>query len=80
LQAWPHPGRVAIREYQAHSGRTDFHVFEHWCHIATVNDAAELHELSQTRRALAFDLDTYRLLQKRLGPGSAHDSSVFHLA
>jgi DNA polymerase-3 subunit epsilon len=80
LQAWPHPGRVAIREYQAHSGRTDFHVFEHWCHIATVSDAAELDELNHTRHALAFDLDTYRLLQKRLGHGSANDPSVFQLA
>jgi DNA polymerase-3 subunit epsilon len=80
LQAWPHPGRVAIREYQAHSGRTDFHVFEQWCHIATVSDAAELDALSHTRQALAFDLDTYRLLQKRLGHGHANDPSVFQLA
>jgi DNA polymerase-3 subunit epsilon len=79
LQAWPHPGKVAIREYQAHSGRTDIHVFDHWCHIATVNDPAELGELSQSRHALAFDLDTYRLLQKRLGHVGAHDTSVFHL-
>jgi DNA polymerase-3 subunit epsilon len=79
LQAWPHPGRVAIREYQAHSGRTDFHVFEHWCHLATVSDVAELDELSRTQQALAFDLDTYRLLQKRLGHGNAKDPTVFYL-
>jgi DNA polymerase-3 subunit epsilon len=79
LQAWPHPGRVAIREYQEQSGRTDIHVFEQWCHIATVNDPEELDAISQTRQALAFDLDTYRLLQKRLGLGSALDPSVFRL-
>jgi DNA polymerase-3 subunit epsilon len=79
LQAWPHPGRVAIREYQEHSGRTDIHVFEQWCHIATVSDPAELEALSQTRQALAFDLDTYRLLQKRLGHGSVPDTAVFRL-
>jgi DNA polymerase-3 subunit epsilon len=80
LQAWPHPGRVAIREYRAQSGRTDIHVFEQWCHIATVNDPAELDELAHTRQPLAFDLDTYRLLQKHLGYASAQDPSVFRLA
>jgi DNA polymerase-3 subunit epsilon len=79
LQAWPHPGRVAIREYQEHSGRTDIHVFEQWCHIATVSDQAELEALSLARQALAFDLDTYRLLQKRLGHGSVPDPAVFRL-
>jgi DNA polymerase-3 subunit epsilon len=79
LQAWPHPGRVAIREYQAESGRTDIHVFDHWCHLATVNDASELEEALQTRPALAFDLDTYRLLQKRLGPAYKRDPAVMHL-
>jgi hypothetical protein len=55
-------------------------VFEHWCHLATVSDVAELGELQHTRYALAFDLDTYRLLQKRLGQAHANDPSVFHLA
>lgn len=79
LQAWPYSGRVAIREYQEQSGRTDIHVFEQWCHIATVNDPAELDAVSQTIHPLAFDLDTYRLLQKRLGHGAKHDASVFRL-
>jgi DNA polymerase-3 subunit epsilon len=70
---------VAIREYQEHSGRTDIHVFDQWCHIATVSDPAELDSLGRTRQALAFDLDTYRLLQKRLGHGSARDAAVFQL-
>ena len=80
LQAWPHPGRVAIREYQAQTERTDIHVFDHWCHLATVNDMSELEDLQQTQRqALAFDLDTYRLLQKRLNRIGTQDPSVFHL-
>jgi DNA polymerase-3 subunit epsilon len=79
LQAWPHPGRVAIREFQEESGRTDIHVFEQWCHIATVSDQAELDALGHTRQPLAFDLDTYRLLQKRLGHGSAQDPAIFRL-
>ena len=81
LQAWPHPGRVGIREYRAETERTDIHVFDHWCHLATVSDLSELEELRSSRQpALAFDLDTYRLLQKRLGHISAKDSAVFHLS
>ena len=79
LQAWPHPGKVAIREFLEASGRTDFHVFDHWCHIATVTDEAELQEVKLTRHALAFDLDAYRLLSKRLGTSAARDKEVFHL-
>ena len=80
LQAWPHPGRVAIREYQAQTERTDIHVFDHWCHLATVSDLSELETVQETRQtALAFDLDTYRLLQKRLSRVGSQDPSVFHL-
>ena len=79
LKAWPHAGKVAIREYHAESGRTDIHVFDQWCHLATVQDDDALHDVAHSRQALAFDLDTYRLLLKRLGPGSARDPSVFLL-
>jgi DNA polymerase III subunit epsilon len=66
LHAWPHKGQVHLREYNAATDRTDIHVFDHWCHVATVHDEAELAECAQTRKALAFDVDTYRLLVKRL--------------
>lgn len=79
LQAWPHEGPVAVREFHAPSGRTDIHVFDHWCHIATVHDAGELDDMQHSRQALAFDLDTYRLLQKRLGHSPGQDPSVFRL-
>ena len=79
LQAWPYAGRVAIREYHAATERTDIHVFDHWCHVATLQDVSELEDALQQRKPLAFDLDTYRLLHKRLGPGSRVDPSVFQL-
>ncbi len=62
LHTWPHAGLLAIREYDSTTERTDIHVFDHWCHLATVHDEAALHEVRHTRHALAFDLDTYRLL------------------
>jgi DNA polymerase-3 subunit epsilon len=80
LQAWPHTGWVAIREYQEQTDRTDIHVFHHWCHLATVHDETALEELHQQQQpARAFDLDTYRLLQKRLLSVGRNDPSVFVL-
>jgi DNA polymerase-3 subunit epsilon len=79
LKAWPHKGKVAIREYHAATGRTDIHVFDQWCHLATVHDAAELDDAMCAHRALAFDLDTYRMLIKRLTKPMGLDPSVFHL-
>ena len=73
LQAWPFKGKIGLREHDAQSGRTDIHLFERWCHLATVQDDASLEEALHSRSTLAFDLDTYRLLVKRLmgpkGPG-----------
>lgn len=78
LKAWPYPGRVAIREHHAASGRTDLHVFDQWCHLATTQDEAELQQALSTRPHLAFDLDTYRLLVKRLAKPIGGDHSIFH--
>ena len=73
LQAWPFAGPIGLREHDAASGRTDIHVFDHWCHLATVQDPQALDDVLQSRQALAFDLDTYRLLQgwlARIGAGA----------
>ena len=66
MMAWPHAGRIGLREHDESSGRTDIHIFEHWCHLATVHDEHELQEALQTRHPLAFNLDTYRLLRRHL--------------
>jgi DNA polymerase-3 subunit epsilon len=79
LLAWPHAGKVAIREYHAATDRTDIHVFDHWCHLATVHNESELADAASSRQALAFDLDTYRLLVKRLSQPLGTDRHVFLL-
>jgi DNA polymerase-3 subunit epsilon len=73
LQVWPYGGRIGLREHNPDSGRTDIHIFDQWCHLATVHDDTELEEALNTRRTLAFDLDTYRLLLKHFmrAPGQA---------
>ena len=80
MQAWPYPGRVGVREHDPASGRTDVHVFDQWCHLATVQDTEALHEALDTRGALAFDLDTYRLLVKRLATRPGADGGLMHFA
>jgi len=66
LQVWPHAGKVGLREHNPQTGRTDLHIFDQWCHLATVQDEAELEDALTSNSSLAFDLDTYRLLLKHL--------------
>lgn len=74
LQVWPFAGAVGLREHNARSERTDIHLFDQWCHLATVHSEDELQEALQGRHSpLAFDLDTYRLTMKHLLPsGKTH--------
>jgi DNA polymerase III subunit epsilon len=76
LQAWPYQGRIAVREHDAASGRTALHVFDHWCHLATVDSEAALPEVQAGRAALAFDHDTYKLLLREL---KLHQDAVLPL-
>ncbi|MBV5298147.1 MAG: DNA polymerase III subunit epsilon [Rhodoferax sp.] len=69
LQVWPFAGPVGLREHNLLSGRTDIHIFDQWCHLATVHSDEELADALQSRPvALAFDLDTYKLAIKHLLP------------
>ena len=76
LKAWPFNSPVGIREHDAVSGRTEVHVIDRWCHLATVHDMDSAMEEASARRNLAFDLDTYRLLVKRLAAPLGTDPSV----
>lgn len=66
LKAWPYTGRIGIREYDAVTHLTQIHVFEHWCHLGTVESETEWYEALQHRSSPVFDLDTYKLLLKEL--------------
>ncbi len=66
LQVWPYPGKIGLREHNEVTGRTEIHVFDQWCLLATVQDEAALQEMAISKEPLAFDLDTYRLLLKHL--------------
>ncbi len=49
------------------NGRTQLHVFEHWCGLGSVEDETELDALMTEKSEKRFDLDTYKLLLKALG-------------
>ncbi len=66
LQVWPHPGKIGLREHDPQTGRSDIHIFDQWCHLASVQDDTELENALTSNATLAFDLDTYRLLLKHL--------------
>jgi len=69
LRVWPYDGPVGLREHHPQTDRTEVHVFDQWCHLATVRSDVELDEALRTRtEVLAFDLDSYRLALKYLLP------------
>lgn len=81
LPAWPLDTPLAIREYHAASERSAVHVFDQWRWqgSATSTDELEQLDLNPSRAAQRhFDLDIFRVLQKRL-PTLRHDPHVFAL-
>lgn len=66
LKNWPYPGKIGIREQNLSNGKTQLHIFEHWCGLGSVGDETELDDLKQSKSGLWFDLDTYKLLLKEL--------------
>jgi DNA polymerase III subunit epsilon len=67
LKTWPYPGKIGIREQNPLNGRTQLHVFEHWCGLGSVEDETALDALMTAKSEKYFDLDTYKLLLKALG-------------
>jgi len=79
LRVWPFAGPVGLREHHARSGRTDIHLFDQWCHLATAHTDEELADALQARHpALAFDLDTYKLAVKYLLPPGKPGVTLIH--
>jgi DNA polymerase-3 subunit epsilon len=63
---WPFEGRIAIRENTADGETSELHVLNHWCYLGTVRSESELHDLSESRAAPVFDVDTYKILKRYL--------------
>ncbi len=67
LKSWGFEGKIGIKEHDPITNKTELHVFEQWCHIATVDDESQLEDAVQSKYNFSFDLDTYKLLLKELG-------------
>lgn len=66
LRSWPFEGVVGIRESAADE-RCAIHLFNHWCHLGSAADEAELAEILQSGDdPLPFDLDSYKILCRYL--------------
>jgi DNA polymerase III subunit epsilon len=66
LQEWPYPAMVWAQETSVTGDRTDFHVFQDWCWVGTAQDSASLQAILDAPPQVAFDLDIYRVLHRRL--------------
>ncbi|MEN3110852.1 exonuclease domain-containing protein [Uliginosibacterium paludis] len=72
LTAWPWLGQVAIAEHHESSGRSELHLFDHWCLLGSVTDESGLEDLRNAHPARRFDADIYRILSRWLAqPGHA---------
>ena len=63
---WPFEGRIAIRENTRDGEATELHVLDHWCYLGTVRNESEWHDLTESRAAPVFDVDTYKILKRYL--------------
>lgn len=66
LKSWPYATKIGIREHDAETDKTEIHIFDQWCHIATVDNQADMHTAFESKTVFAFDHDTYKLLLKAL--------------
>lgn len=66
VKAWPWSSPIGIRELNQDSGRIEIQVVDHWCHLGSVKDEAELSALLSAPPARQFDLDAYRILNRWL--------------
>lgn len=66
LKSWEYEGRIAIKEHNKETQKTELHIFDQWRHLDTLKSEEEMNSYEQPRQSLAFDLDTYHLLKKYL--------------
>lgn len=66
MKRWPYAGKIGIKEQHPVTQQTEIHVFDQWCHLASVREPEDLDEVLNSHQAYHFDLDSYKLLLKQL--------------
>jgi DNA polymerase-3 subunit epsilon len=69
LVSWPFGGRVGFLEKDYRGGRANLHVFDNWCHVATLQREEEIYDFENLNSDLKFDLGVYQLLVDFLQKG-----------
>lgn len=65
VKTWPYEGAVGLVEGEGE--RTDVHVVDNWCYLGTARSDDELQSLLEHAPARpAFDIDTYKILNRAL--------------
>jgi DNA polymerase III subunit epsilon len=77
-QSWPFEGKIGIKEHNIETNKTEIHLIDQFCHIATVSDVALLEESMHSKPHLSFDLDTYKLILKQLRHKDTQIISFIH--
>jgi len=72
LKSWPFQGRIAIREFNLKNQKTEIHIFDQWRHLDTLKNEIDMYDFEESKKILAFDLDTYHLLSRHLSNGHAN--------
>ena len=80
LKTWPYAGTIAIKEICESGEKTDIHLFNQWCHLATVINEVEYYEGLNRSEVFKFDHDTYKLLLKALRNKNVQVISIKHPA
>ena len=71
VRPWPFPGPIGIRERGVAGEGNVLHIVDHWRHLGTAADDAEVEELVARAASAAFDPDSYRIIARcleRLSP------------
>lgn len=71
-EAWPYPAAIAIKEQSADSLKTQWLIFNHWRHLATVECLSQINQ-SGIETTIKADKDAYLILRSYLNKtGASH--------
>ena len=70
VKTWPYRGPVGLIEHDG-NGRTDVHLVNNWCYLGTAHSEEEVWQLlEEAPQRPAFDIDTYKILNKAMLSGA----------
>jgi len=65
-KTWPYSGAIVIKEICNKTKKSEYHIINQWCYIATVKRKIELRKFNINMQPILFDLDIYYILTRYL--------------